>query len=357
MLMVRALFVVALGGFVHINTQAQEMKASCQRSLKIGVSLPLSGGAQSSGEAVKNSIILADQTHDINKCVQFIFEDDQLLAKNTRTIVNKFIKIDRVDGVIVYGTPISLAVGDSIERSKTPMIALSILGEVVRGRTHIMKHWCTAERLHHAVSLEVRQRGYRSIAIVSTQNDAMLAIRDLFVQSKTARIASDDEFVRDNFDYRSSIAKIIRNKVDAVYVLLYPPQPGVFMKQLRQQGFTGEAFGVHNIEGPHEVQSSGTAMLGMWLANGDETAGSENYRSAYKERFGRDTAVGAASGFDSAKMFIEASQHAGDVNNFLHGLRGFQGAFGTYSATPENDFDFGAVIKVVERDGFRKVLN
>jgi branched-chain amino acid transport system substrate-binding protein len=352
----RALAIAALSGLVLSNAQAEERTAICPKTLKVGVSLPLTAGAISSGEAVKNSIILADERYDARNCVQFIFEDDQLLAKNTLTVVNKFIEVDRVDGVIVYGTPTSIAVSDLIEKNKIPMIALSILGKVVQGRAHIMKHWCSAERLNNAVTSEAQKRGYKNIAIVSTQNDAMLGLRDLFVKDKVANIILDDEYVRDNNDFRSSIAKISANRAGAVYVLLYPPQTGLFMKQLRQQGFKGDAFGVHNIEDPHEVESSGEVMLGMWLANGDESAG-EDYRSAYKRRFNEEAALGGASGYDSAKMFIEASQQDGDVNMFLHNLKNFHGAFGTYSATASNDFDFGAVIKVVEKDGFKKALN
>lgn len=100
--------------------------------------------------------------------MDFLFEDDQLLPKNTITIVNRFITVEKVDGLIVYGTPTSIAVGDIVERHKLPMIALSILGKVVQDKKYIVKHWCIAEKLNEAVSQEVRRRGYKSVAIVST---------------------------------------------------------------------------------------------------------------------------------------------------------------------------------------------
>lgn len=258
------------GGYASAEDQTG---VQCQKTLKIGVSLPLTAGPISSGEAVKNSIILADEKYDSQKCVEFLFDDDQLLAKNTLTIVNRFIDVNHVDGLIVYGTPTSLAVGDIIEKNRIPMFALSILEKVVQDKTHIMKHWCTAERLNYAIKGEVKKRRYKKVAIVSTQNDAMLGLRDLFKKDKIVTIVLDDEFIRDNNDFRTSIVKMIRNKADAVYVLLYPPQTGIFVKQLREQGFKGEAFGVHNIEDPREVEASGGSMIGMWLANGDESAG------------------------------------------------------------------------------------
>jgi ABC-type branched-subunit amino acid transport system substrate-binding protein len=349
-----ALFVTLLCALALNSTHADEGKTSCQKTLRIGVSLPLTAGAVSSGEAVKNSIILADEKYDSHNCVQFIFEDDQLLAKNTALIVNKFISVDHVDAIVIYGTPTSIAVGAAIEKNKIPTIALSILNKVVQDKIYIMKHWCSAERLNQAIEREAQRRGYKSVAIVSTQNDAMLGLRDLFLRNKVANVILDDEYTRDDNDFRTSIAKITTSRADAVYVLLYPPQTGVFVKQLRRQGFKGDAFGVHNIEDPQEIKSSGGAMIGMWLANGDETVG-EEYHSAYRKRFRLEPALGGANGYDSAKMFIEASQQEGDLNAYLHNLKDFHGAFGTYSATSNNDFDFSAVVKVVEKDGFRKV--
>ena len=302
---------------------------------------------------MRNSIILADETYDRNDCVQFLFEDDQLLAKNTLAAVNKFINVDKVDGVLVYGTPTSLAVTDLVESRHLPMIALSILGRVVQGRQYVVKHWCTAEQLTQAVLAEVKRRAYQKVAIVSTQNDAMLGLRDLYKAAGPTQIVLDEEFIRDTFDFRSIATRILGAKADAVYVLLFPPQTGVFVKQLRELGFSGEVFGVHNMEDPNEVAASHGAMVGAWLANGDETAG-EGYSEAYVKRFGTRLALGGGSGYDTAKLFIEAAQQTNqDLNTYLHSVRQFHGAFGVYNASGRNDFDFPAVIKVIEKDSFR----
>jgi ABC-type branched-subunit amino acid transport system substrate-binding protein len=321
------------------------------RPLKAGVSLPLSSTGAASGTAVKNSIILAKEKYDKRGCVTFMFEDDQLLPKNTLTIVHKFLSSNHVDALIVYGTSTSLAVGDLVEARAIPMIALSILNRVVAGRKHIMKHWCTAERLTQAVGEQVKRRGYRSIAIVSSQNDAMLGLRSLFLESKAAPVVLDEEFAHDNFDFSAVAARIIGSKADAVYVLLYPPQTAPFVKRLRVMGYRGQGFGVHNLEDPQEVQASQGAMLGMWLANADDSAG-EDYKTEYLKRFGAPTALGGASGFDAAKMIIEAAYKGADLNLYLHQLRDFKGAFGVYSASPAGDFDYPAVIKTVTAEGF-----
>ena len=92
----------------------------------------------------------------------------------------------------------------------------------------------------------------------------------------------------------------------------------------------------------------------MCFANGEDTVG-ENDSFDYLKKFGSKTALGGASGFDAAKIFIEASGQEQSLNQFIHNLKGFQGAFGVYNATSKNDFDFPAVIKIVDLEQFRVI--
>jgi branched-chain amino acid transport system substrate-binding protein len=329
---------------------AERSAETCIKKLKIGISLPLTAGPISSGNAVKNGIILADEKYDHGNCVEFLFDDDQLLAKNTINVVSRFIDTTKVDGLIIYGTPTSMAAADIVEKHAVPTIALTIHPKVVAGRKFIVKHWCTASRMNDAVVAKVKDLKYRRVAIVTMQNDAMLLQRDLFRSSGVVEITSDDEFARDDFDFSSVILKIIRQKPDAIYNLLFPPQMAPFMKRLREQGYKGEAFAVHNGEDLAEVKTSAGAMVGMWLANGQDEG--EDFKGSYLSRFGLTPALGGASGFDAAKMYIEAAKSTEKLNEYLHSIRDFHGAFGTYSGTNANDFDFPAVIKRIASDGF-----
>ncbi len=283
-----------------------------------------------------------------------MFEDDQFQPKNTRTAALKLLDTDKVQGLIVYGTSTALAVTDLAETRHVPMIVLSILNKVVEGKHYVMKHWCTAERLNAAVVQEVRKRRYKNVAIVSMINDAMLRLRDLYLESGVTPVVLNEEFAPNDYDFRTIASKIKQRNPDAVYVLVYPPQPGVFVKTLRGTGYSGELFGVHNLEDAGEVKVSNGTMIGMWLANADDNAG-ENYHSDYLKRFSQQTALGGASGFDAAKLFIEAAKSGNDLNDYLHHVSSFHGAFGVYSATKENDFDFTPVIKVIEANSFRKL--
>lgn len=326
----------------------------CTRKIKIGVTLPLTVTAVASGEAARDSILLADERYDKNNCAEFLIQDDSLKPQNTLTALNQFINVDHVDALMVYGTPTALAAGPVIERSKIPTIAFSILRGVVEGKNYIVKHWCTAERLNQALVEEVRRRAYKNVAIVSTSNEAMLGLRDLYKQSGVTPVVLDQEFAKEDTDFSTIVTKISQIKPTAVYVLLLPPQISVFVKRLREGRYTGEIFNANFFEDRGEVLASGGTMVGGWFVNSDNSAG-ENYPAEFQKRFGRGTTVGGGNGYDAAKMLIEAAQSGEDLNHYLHNIKNFHGAFGVYSATGQNDFDFPAVVKIVEKDGFRKL--
>ena len=325
--------------------------AGCIHHYRIGVVLSLTGGPSSSGEGIKNSILLARQRFDSGNCVDFRFEDDQFQPKNTVIAVSKLLEVDRVDGVIVYGTPTSLAVTERLEREKVPMVALSILDRVVQGKQFVMKHWCTAERLNESVIQEVRKRGYKKVAIISTVNDAMLKLRDLYKKSAISEVVVDEEVNKDDLDFNALALKLKHSGADAIYLLLYPPQTGLFVKRFRQIEKEIPLFGVHNAEDSAEVAVSEGAMFGMWLANADDKTG-ENYYTTYLEHYAKTPTLGGGSGFDVAKMIIEGAHNSKNLNDYLHSIRNFSGAFGVYDATSDNDFNFKAKIKLVTPEGF-----
>lgn len=347
----RAVFALTLHS--HYTEAQSPTSSPCKSHLKVGVVLPLSGGPVSAGQAVQRSILLASEKYDPSACVKFFFEDDQLVPKNTVSAVTKLLNIDQINSLIVCGTGTSLAVADIAEQRHLPMIALSILGKVVAGRSYVVKHWCTAERLNEAVSAEVSRRGYKTIAIASTINDAMLGLRDLFLKTNPQLVILNEEFAKDDYSFESFALHVRREKPDAVYVLMFPPQAAPFMKTLRTAKYSQDAFGVHNIEDPNEIKASEGSMIGMWFANGDDGAG-ENYRADYTAKYSEPPVFGGANAFDVAKLLIEAAQHGVDPNVYLHSVKNFSGAFGSYDATGNNDFNFKAVIKEVTETGLKK---
>ena len=113
------------------------------------------------------------------------------------------------------------------------MIALSIVDRVVSGKKYVFKHWVSSHVENDLVVAEVMRRGYKRVAIVALTNDAMFALRDHFVESTAAEIVYSEDFPKEETDFRTPVARIRESKPDAVYNLLWSPQPAIFARALR----------------------------------------------------------------------------------------------------------------------------
>ena len=336
--------------FLSIFLFALPIFATADTKLKVGVVAPLSGPAASAGEAIRNSITLASKNLDPTKKVNFIFEDDQMLPKNTVTAVNKLISSDQVHALIVFGTPTAAAVNSIAEQQQIPMIALSILDTIVNDKKFVVKHWVRAETENQLVVGTVRKRNYQRVAVVSTVNDAMLKLKDLFQVALPELVVTNEELNKDDMDFKTVIARLQASKPDAVYVLLWPPQPGLFVRQLREAGYKGEVFGAHNLEDLREVSSSNNTLVGSWFVTGNDKNAKDFYAS-YQKTYGDLPAAGGVNAYDVAYMLIRGSS-AENLNHYLHNINNFTGLYGSYTSSGVNDFTIPAAIKVIKSNGF-----
>ena len=53
---------------------------------------------------------------------------------------------------------------------------------------------------------------------------------------------------------------------------------------------------------------------------------------------------------------IKDSPNRPEINSFIHSVKDFTGALGTYSASGQNTFTLPATIKIVTKDGFKKIF-
>lgn len=321
--------------------------------LTVGVILPLTGPIPSVGEAIKNTIQLADHELDKDNKVKFIFEDDAFVPRNSIAAVTKLINIDRIQALIIFGSTTTLAVAGIVEAKKIPTVSISTAADAVKNKKYIVRHLVSGEAEGSAVVEEVKKRGYKDVAIVSTIQDGMLYLRDLFAKSAPAKIVMNEEFASTETDFRSTVAKIYQLNPSGVYVLLLPPQTGLFARQLRDGGYTGEIFSAHQLQQNDELVAAKGALLGAWFV-GDDSLGSGEFNKRYRTKFGTEPVIAAHNAYDVVHLIINGAAK-GDLNGYLHSVKDFEGVLGTYSATSDNGFGLKAIIKVVTPTGYKSL--
>ena len=108
--------VVIWFGFLN---KADDQIPSEKETIKIGVSIPLSGDVAFLGEGVRDAMLLAKENLGYTKYnYEIIFEDDQFNSTNTLTAVNKLISIDKVSVISSLGSNLGNVVSPIAEENK-----------------------------------------------------------------------------------------------------------------------------------------------------------------------------------------------------------------------------------------------
>ncbi len=320
------------------------------KSSSIGVILPLSGPLASVGEAVKNSMLIAQEKYDPNKRVTFQFEDDSYLPKNTVSAYRKLTNSNNLQGLFVFGSPTSLSVAPMAEKSRLPMVSIAMTSTLTEGKEFVVRYNVTSDAVDREVKREVTKRGYESIAIVTSENDAMLDIRKRFFAESLVKVVFDETFVPEHRDFRATATKILEIRPSAIYILLMPPASANFAKQVRSLGYQGDLFGTPPLGTREELEASQGALLDAWYVSADDRGAKEFYRTYY-ERHGEHPISEAVYGYDVAKLLIEGTQTP-DLNGFLHRGEGFSGLLGEYGVDETNSFQIPTTVHRITKAGY-----
>ena len=334
--------------------------AEAPYQLRVGVILPLSGEAASVGNAIKNGMELAQRKlPDAERSAMvFYFEDDRLRPSDTISAFHRLREGQQIDVAVTAGSSTSKALAPVAEGERVPLVAIATDPSVSQGRRWVVNYWMSASEEARAALADIMRSGYRTAAWVSTIHDFPLALRREFEQQNAGRvqIVQSEEFTPETKDFRQFLIRLRRHECGAVLLALMPGQLGVFAKQARQMGITAPFFGFETMEDSNEVQASEGALIGQKYVNNDDP--DPRFMDEYRKAYPGASQFGASVGHDIVLMLAGAARGAmtqPQVNDYLHTVKDFSGAMGTYSADGHNSYTLKAAIKIVEAGGFRKV--
>ena len=318
----------------------------------VGVLVPLSGPLAKAGTAVKNAAILADeQVANQPDEIEFVFEDNVYSADGTVAAYDRLLAKVKPDALVVFGSGPTNAIAERIERAKIPAISISTAPEVSATRAYIMRHWLNPETEATLLGEEAARRGYQTIAIAQTAHDGLEAVRKVLAGMLGTKVIRVDKFPPPERNLQPFVDGVLKDNPSAVLLLLLPPQAGIAAAELRKSGYRGEFFGGHPTELDEQARTVNGALTGTWYASSDERT-AQPFFAAYRKRFNEEPANGAANGFDIATLLIHALETT-DANRYLHNVKDFRGAFGTYGAIAGNSFYIPGALKIISSEGPR----
>jgi branched-chain amino acid transport system substrate-binding protein len=339
---VLAIVVIIIGAFVLSKNNSKTTEG--RQTIKIGVTLPLTGPVSMLGESVKNALILAkDQLTNTKYNYELVFEDDAFSPKQAVSTVNKLINVDKVDALISFGSPVGNVVSPIAERSQVVHINdFASDTNVAKGDWNFL-HYTPPYKDSALFISELNKRNLKKVVFFGQQDNpganALIKAFEADIPNTDIKMLATEKFNTGTTDFKTSILKV-KNLGADIYVLeATSPELEILTKQIRDAGIktpitTMEAF---------EFSDKLSLFEGMWYVNGADMA--QYFIDLYQKTYGSYPKFGAGNGYDVLNLIVKATEIAGkgkdvpthdQIRKALANIKSFDGVMGQNMSIDSN---------------------
>ncbi len=352
LLVIGVLIVVVVGGWFVLNEKDGSEQSE---TVKIGLILPLTGDLAHFGEAGQRAASLAIEEINANTGFSYnyelVIEDDSFDARKTASALNKLISVDRVDAVVSVGSGPGNVVAPIVEKNKIPHIGLASDPVVSDGEYNFI-HWTRPQEEVDTMLTELKERGLTQVAVMGVNHQGFQAITDDF-KAKASKagitIVSDQLFNTGETDFKTVIVNSQRTNPDVYLLGAFSPEVEILAKQMKELGITKPLTSIESFG----LSATPEVFEGHWFIDSAVVTGgfSDKYRAKYNAAVGPT----AANIYDALNLIVLATEEAGkdnrptgtDIAVALGKVKGYSGAFGPLSVSPEGQFISQPSVKII----------
>ena len=325
-----------------------------KQTVKIGLSLPLTGDLAVLGERGKLAAELAKNSFSNTKYnYELIFEDDAFSPKIAATTANKLISLDKVNYIISFGSPTGNVIAPLAENNK--VIHFNTIASdpnVAKGDYNFI-HWTPPYEEVRVMVAELQKRNLNKVVLFGTNQAGVIAAANEFkkgIQGTSVNIVSEQIFNSGTKDMRTYISKANNAKADIFLILASSPEVEILTEQIKELKITTPITSIESFE-----FSNNTALFnGQWYVG--PAVADESFVKNYKATTGKDPLFGSANIYDMIRMIITATEKSNgktiprpeQLLSQFNSLKDFKGAIGTLNFDKDGIVLSKALVKIVK---------
>lgn len=337
------------------------IKANAE-TIKIGISVPLSGEAASYGEDVKNALLFANENLADSQ-YKFIIQDDQCSNKEAVNVAHNLVSLEKVKYVLGFACSGSVLSAAPVYEKNHIISIASATGApaITKAGDYIFRTIPSLNVAAIKLYKEIAKK-YKIVGIVSEETAYCQGLKEAFIKNNNKdeiKIVSEN-FLSDNLDLKSIFLKLKTQNIEALF-LNPQTEAGLvrMVKQLDEISWKPRLYGTYYPGSPTYLNEFGTKGDDIIYADLPfpyqylSKAGMTLYEK-YIQKYGQ-----AKSGdynillsFLSFQALHSAIQSHTDVKNFLYTQR-FSGIVDDFGFDSNGDIDSNKVTFVLKtiKDG------
>lgn len=280
-----------------------------KQTVKIGLTLPLSGPLAFLGEPAKKSAELALKDAGTTKYkYELVFEDDQFDAKKAASTASKLINVDKVLGLISFGSGTGNVINSIAENGKTTQFALASDPTVAKGAYNYV-HWTPPFKEGSLLAQQLISRGYKKVSIIDTNHPGALAVTGAIkeaVKGSDVQIVSYDLTNVGDRDFKTIITKVKQADPDMVVLEMFSPEIEIVAKQMKAMNVNKPTTSVESFEWTSEPK----LFEGEWFVSDSVVPG---FSAKYAAAYGKAPLSGSSYVYDIVSLLIKLQEKSDAV--------------------------------------------
>lgn len=202
--------------------------------LRIGVILPLTGPAGGNGTYALHGIDFAKQETNDAAAVDFAIEDYASNPSKIGVAYQKILATKRPDAMIVFASPVAMALTPLVNNDKIPMIAIAAAPAYSSPNDYTFRITTSALAESEFLVQAAGKAGLAKAAVVHAEDDYG---NGYWKPLHAAGAATEESFPPGETDFRAIIAKLRARAPKLVILAVFGQQAGTFLRQSRELNF------------------------------------------------------------------------------------------------------------------------
>jgi branched-chain amino acid transport system substrate-binding protein len=340
---------VVVGVIVLVSNKGQKSSNS-NRSVKVGVLVPLSTDFAWWGEAILDSLKVA-QANGYGKEFEFVSQDTKC---NTKDAISgtQFLKAQHPDmHLFIVGCDNDLkAMIPMLDKEKDLAFMVGLSGASlyepkfpIINLAYRLEDEATAAAKFAAEKLGVKNIG---ILVANTEFGGTLDINVSKYFNGVGGKAVSEQIKYNEPNPETSVLKIIQSKPDAVYIQNDIPAMAAILKRLIQLDYEGKRIVYYGGRDQSLIDGAGVAAEGVyvpWVISDQTSSVKQKFLETFKQLYNKDPFVTAYFVYDGLIILDQADKScSGDVRcieNYFYNKDGFENTLGKVTYQPDGNVE------------------
>ncbi len=339
-------------------------------TIKVGVSLPLTGDWAEYGDFIKKSVTMV-----INKTnkeggidgrkIELVIADSRGDPKESVLIAEKFVADpDIIAEIGDFSSSSCMAAAPTYEKANMTQLSptSSHPDFTKKGKNMFRVIGTQAAEGPFNAKWAVKDLGAKTVATVFINNDWGVAANKYFteaVKKMGGKVIAMEGFAPGEKDFSSVMSKIKRANPDVLYLPVFYADAAAIMSQARRIHYKPTVLSTGSLYSPKLIEQGGKSVEGLMTSAvyfpNNPAPVSKAFTEAFRATYGKTPSMFAAVGHDAATLMVAALKKSGakdraSVAPALESLGGLVGITGTFDYSKSHDPE-KTYAKIVVKDG------